>query len=295
VGKSAEVVATVNGKELTLQRSNNTINMDGLTVTLKEEFTAEKASDAVTFTTSSDSDKVIETVRSFVEDVNKLMSSVHDAYTTQPTYKSSGSTKRETYKPLTDEDKATMSESAIKAYEEKAKTGLLFGDTDLSQLYSNMLTAIQPTGSSRLDLESIGITTTYSNGVTQLSLNEDDMRAALERDPDKVRNVFTQSRDAGSTKNGLIANLKATLNAYGSTSLGSQGVLVRKAGTKLSAVSLMNNNLQTQIDNISKQIESWQTKLSDKIDYYTKQFSQLEQLMSTMNNQSSMLADLMGY
>ena len=34
--------------------------------------------------------------------------------------------------------------------------------------------------------------------------------------------------------------------------------------------------------------------MADRVDYYTSQFTALEQLMSQMNNQSSMLAGLMG-
>jgi len=34
--------------------------------------------------------------------------------------------------------------------------------------------------------------------------------------------------------------------------------------------------------------------MSKQIDYYTRQFSALEQLINTMNNQSSALAGLMG-
>ena len=60
-------------------------------------------------------------------------------------------------------------------------------------------------------------------------------------------------------------------------------------------MSLLNNNLAKQISSIDSQIETWQSRLSDRIDYYTKQFTQLEKLMNTMNNQSSMLADMMGY
>lgn len=291
-GQDAVVNATVNGKDLTIKRSNNTINMDGLNVTLKKTF---ESGEAVTFKTSSDSDKVVDTIKGFVEDVNKLMKSVYDAYATAPLTKStSKSSSNKSYEPLTEADKADMSESAIKAYEEKAKTGLLFGDTDLSQLYSKLLGAVQATSTDRIDMESIGLTTTYSSGVTQISLNEEKLREALDSNPDKVRSVFAKTTEGGSKTNGLMANLKTTLNNYGSISLGSQGILVKKAGTKLSAVSLMNNNLQKQIDNISAQIEQWQSRLSDKVDYYTKQFTQLEKLMSTMNNQSSMLADLMG-
>ena len=54
------------------------------------------------------------------------------------------------------------------------------------------------------------------------------------------------------------------------------------------------NNLQTQIDNLDTQIEKWQDKMSDRIDYYTNQFTRLEQLINQMNSQSSALAGLMG-
>ena len=306
-GQDAVVKATVNGKELELTRSSNVIEMDGLSVTLKDEFSAYgedgkvNKNDAVTFKTSADSDKIVDAIKSFVEDVNKLMTSVHSAVTTQPLTKSTSSGKgssyshKSGYEPLTEDDKNSMSEDAVKKYEEKAKTGLLFGDTDLRTLYDKLLTGIQSYGTDRIDMEAIGLTTAYSNGATTLQLNEEKLRAALDSDPDKVRNVFTKTKEGGSATEGLMSTLKSTLNAYGSTSLASPGILVRKAGTKLSAVSLLNNNIQSQISGLDSQIESWQTKLSNRIDYYTKQFTQLEQLMSTMNNQSSMLADLMGY
>ncbi len=293
-GQDAVINATVNGKDLTLRRASNVVDMDGMKVTLKKAFTTEEGGEAVSFTSKSDGDTIVEAVKSFVTDINKLMNDVHSAYTTQPLKK--GTSKNSSgYDPLTEEDKKDMSESAVAAYEEKAKTGLLFGDTDLSQLYGRLLNAIQSFGSDRVDMDSIGLKTTYSNGVTTISLDESKLRAALDSDPDKVRNVFAKTKDGGSATDGLMSTLKTTLNAYSSTSLGSQGILVRKAGTKLSSVSLLNNTLQKQIDNFTKQIESWQDKLSDKIDYYTKQFTQLEKLMSTMNNQSSMLSDLMGY
>ena len=302
-GQDAVVNATVNGKELELKRSSNVVNMDGLTVTLKDTFSAYggdgklNKSDVITFTTSSDADKVVDTIKSFVEDVNKLMTSVHDAFTTQPITKTSASSKSGTtyYEPLTEDDKNDMSESAVAKYEEKAKTGLLFGDSDLRALYDKLLNTVQSYGADRVDMEAIGLSTTYSGGVTTFSLNEEKLRAALDSDPDKVRNVFTKTKDGGSATDGLMSSLRSTLNAYASTSLGSPGILVSKAGTRLSAVSLLHNNLYKQISNIDSQIESWQTKLSNKIDYYTKQFTALEKLMSTMNNQSSMLADLMGY
>ena len=302
-GKDAVIRATVNGKDLELKRSSNVIDMDGLAVTLKEKFSAYdedgslKEADALTFSASSNSDKIVDAIKTFVEDVNKLITDVHGAFTTQPLTKTSHSSSKGVtyYEPLTEDDRNDMSESAIEKYEEKAKTGLLFGDSDLRSLYDKLLTTIQSSGTDRADLESIGLSTAYSGGITTFKLNETKLREALDSDPDKVRNIFTKTTEGGSATNGLMASLKMTMNDYASTSLASPGVLVSKAGTKLSAVSLINNNLYQQISNLDKQIESWQTKLSSRVDYYTKQFTALEKLMSTMNNQSSMLADLMGY
>ena len=310
-GKDAVVDVTVNGKKLTLKRSSNVIDMDGMTVTLRDTFNVKVDEDgnplvgedgnpvaaegeAITFKTSSDSDAVVDVIKSFVEDVNKLMKDLYESYSTVPLRKSSSSKSSDGYEPLTEEDKSSMSESAIAAYEEKAKTGILFGDSDLSQLYSNLLSVIQMSGADRMDMESIGLTTTFSDGITQIAIDEDKLRAALDGDPDKVRNVFAKTVEGGAKTNGLMEKLKTTMNNYASISLASPGILVSKAGTKLSSLSLMNNHLQQQYDNIEKQIESWQSKMSNKVDYYTRQFTQLEKLMSMMNNQSSMLAGLMG-
>ena len=75
----------------------------------------------------------------------------------------------------------------------------------------------------------------------------------------------------------------------------SPGILVRKAGTKLSSVSLLNNTLQSSYNTLDTSVSNMEDKIGKKIDYYTKQFTALEKLMSTMNNQSSMLSGLMGY
>lgn len=287
-GTDAEITATVNGKEISMQRSSNSFSMDGLNVTLKGTFETKEGEEAVSFSTKSDADTIVNTLKSFADEYNAIMKEIHDAYSTQPVKQSSG----KAYSPLTDDDKSSMSESAVKSYEEKAKTGLLFADRDLSTLY-NKMRDIFSTGSA--NLAPIGFSTTYSDGVTQIKIDEDKLRSALESDPEKVKNVFTQSKATGAASDGIMARVKDVFNQYASKSIATPGILVKKAGTKLSSVSLLQNTLQTQIEGVNKQIESWQSKLSSKIDYYTKQFSMLEQMMSSMNNQSSALAGLMGY
>ena len=287
-GRDATVTATINGKDVTMQRSANTFEIDGLTVTLKGNFNTVTSADQepVTIKTTTDTDNIVNDIKSFVEQYNALMKEIHDAYNTQPLKKSSG----EKYSPLTEDDKSGMSETAVNNYEEKAKTGLLFGDSDLSTLYSKMQGLFNST------MSQFGITATYSqgDGLTQISLDEDKLRDALEKDPDKVRDAFTSSTALGGSSDGLMTKVKNLFETYASKSIGAPGVLVRKAGTKLSSYSLTHNEVQNQIDQIQEKIDSWQTKLNKKIDYYTRQFTALEKLMNTMNNQSSMLMGLMG-
>ena len=187
-----------------------------------------------------------------------------------------------------------MSEKAIENYEAKAKQGILFGDSDLRGLYQKLVNAISPGGNDGAALRDIGIETTYSGGITQIKLNESKLTSALESDPDKVRNAFTKSKEYGASSDGLMSNLKQTLEQYASTSTANTGILVKKAGSTFSSTSLLSNAVQKQIDSVQTQIEKWQTKMSSKIDYYTRQFTALEKLMNTMNSQSSALSGLMG-
>lgn len=287
-GSNAVFTATVNGVETSITRASNTIDMDGMSMTLKGTFSE---GDAITFNTKADTENIVSGIKSFVEDFNGLLKSLHDAFATQPEYKNAS--KRTAYEPLTEKDQQGMSESAIKKYEEKAKTGLLYGDSDISAMYNSLVSTLT-SSSVRKDLESMGIAVKYSANTAQLTLDGSKLTSALDRDPDKVKDVFASVTSGGASRNGLMANLKTTLDKYGSTSYGGYGILVQKAGTNLSANSLLNNKLQKQIETVETQISTWQTKMSSRVDYYTRQFSALEKMMQTMNNQSSALAGLMG-
>lgn len=136
------------------------------------------------------------------------------------------------YEPLTDEDMADMSDSAIEAYEEKAKTGILFMDSDLSSLYNDLRNAITSSGADGVTLRSIGIETSYSDGLTTLTLNEQTLREALESDPDKVQEAFTKSKEKGAATDGLWQTLKSVTDRYAATTGDVKGILIEKAGSQ---------------------------------------------------------------
>lgn len=284
-GDDAILSLEVNGMTMTdVTRSSNQVTVDGMTIKLNGTFTA-SAADAVSFNAAADSDKIVKAVKSMIEDFNTMANEIKDAYSTQPLRNSKG--KR--YEPLTAEDAEDMSESAIEKYEKKAKTGILFGDRDLSNLYNELRSALGD-----MDLASIGITTEFDSGKTTLKLDETKLRNVLESDPDKVRDTLTKSKTSGSSNDGMLAQFKTTIEKYAKTT-GTKGILVKLAGSEKSAVSLHNNDYKSRMDRLQEQIERWEEKLSTKIDYYTRQFSALEKLISEMNAQSSALSGMMGY
>lgn len=284
-GDDAVLSLEVNGMQMTdVTRSSNEIEIDGMTVKLKGTFAASE-SNAVSFNATSDTEKIVDVIKEMIEDYNEMANEIKNAYSTQPLRTSKG--KR--YKPLTAEDAEGMSESAIEKYEKKAKTGILFGDGDLSALYNEMRNALNA-----VDFHAIGINIEYDSGKTTMKLDENKLRNVLESDPNKVRDTLTQSTKTGDDTDGALAKLQTTIDRYAKTT-GTKGILVQLAGSEKSGISLHNNAYKDKIDRLEEQIKRWETKLSTKIDYYTKQFSALEKLISDMNAQSGALAGMMGY
>ena len=298
-GDDAVFTATINGKTTTYTRSSNTVELDGLTVTLEGTFSAKDdagnntnnidqidPTQGVTFTSKTDTDAIVDVIKQMITDYNAIVTEVKKAYTDMPLQKSDGSK----YEPLTAEDEADMTESEIKAYEEKAKTGILFMDRELSSLYSALRGAVVGDGDPAY-LREIGISTSYEEGLTTITLDENKLRQALETDLDGVRDAFTKSGENG---NGLMASIQEVTDRYASTTGATKGILIEKAGSKYSAASALDNTMQEKLEDLDEQIARWQDKMSNKVDYYTNKFTQLEMLINQMNSQSSALAGLTG-
>ena len=158
----------VNGTEKTLTRGSNDVEIDGLTINFKEAFRkSDEDYEEISFKTSTDSDKIVDAVKSMVTDYNEMMSEIRKAYGTMPYQDSSGAFK--SYEPLTEEQKTGMSESEIKNYEERAKQGILFGDSTLRSLYERMQQVFQPGGADSALLQKIGISTSFASQISRFS------------------------------------------------------------------------------------------------------------------------------
>ena len=283
-----QVYARVDGQNRLRFDTDASQSVKGEAVMIREPIRDTKT-EAVTFETSSDADRIVDVIKQMVVDYNAMAKEIKDAYSTLPAQRSNG----RYYEPLTAEEEEDQSETFIKNWNEKAKQGILFGDRDLATLYQRMTSAISVTGENGDALRAAGITVNYSNGLSTLEFNETKFRDALNNNPEKVRDAFTSSTESGAKSNGLMQALKQPLDMYGKTS-GGKGVLVEKAGSSLAPSTMYNNTIQKELDNIDSQIERWQDKMEDQIDHYTSQFSRLEQLIQQMNSQSSYFSQLMG-
>lgn len=302
-GTDAVFTATINGKTQTFTRSTNNVDLDGLKVTLEGTFDAVYVKDdqgqntdvvdktqGVSFSTKTNTDTIVDAIKQFVEDYNALVTEVKKAYSDMPLQQSNGSR----YEPLTSEQEADMTESELKAYEEKAKTGILFMDSDLSSLYNSLRSAVTPGGNDGAYLRSIGINTSYSEGLTTISLDEAALREALETDPDGVRDAFAKSQKNGAATDGLMASIQSVTEKYAATTGATKGILIEKAGSQYAPTSALSNTMLDKMSDIDEQIEKWQDKMTNQVDYYTNKFTQLELLINQMNSQSSALAGLTG-
>lgn len=299
-GQDAVVAVKYKGSDdvVELIRDSNSFTVDGLSIGVKGKFgydddgnRIEDFEDPVEINAQVDTDKIVDSIKSMVEEYNKIIELVNKEVSTRPD---------RDYAPLTSEQKKELSESEIETWEEKAKSGLLYGDSDLRSLSSDLRFIIS--GGNMEALRAVGITTStlYSdNG--KLTLDENKLRAALETDPESVEKLFTSKAgtdaDGNQTFNGIATNLKSVMDKYVKTlgSMETKGILIKKAGSTSSPMSLTENAFYKQLAEINKQISKLQTRLESERDRYIKQFTSLETLISQMNSQSSWLSQLGGY
>lgn len=295
-GKDAVIAVQYAGSNTVTEitRDSNTITVDGLNITVNgtfgydEEGNRIEETEAVTFTAKADIEKTAETVKQMIEDFNELLKLVNDEVSTKP---------NRDYAPLTASQKKELSENEIEVWEKEAKKGLLFNDTDIRGLTDALRFAIPD--NLRAGLEEIGITvsTNYAdNG--KLTFDESKFKAALEANPEKVRELFSASagtdEDGNPIKGGLMTNMKTIMDKYASMTGATKGILVERAGSEHSLTSVLNNSILDQINEIEDQIERLTTQLVTEQDRYISQFTSLETLISQMNSQSSWLAQMMG-
>lgn len=247
-----------------------------------------------------DAEKVYNNIKTFIDEYNAIVAKINGELNEKYDRK---------YPPLTDEEKETMSEDQVKLYETKAKQGLLRRDDVLSGIASNIRTAMyEPIKGISGGIYGIGITTSSAiedNG--KLNIDKNKLMTAITNDPDQVMNLFSKKSDTSYSRNSTVENRKTRNSENGiverlydiindsistvKNNSGSYGTLIEKAGEKDTS-SETANELYKQMASYEKLIESMWDKYYEKEDALYKKYSNLETMMSKLNNQKSSLESM---
>jgi flagellar hook-associated protein 2 len=253
----------------TKKLTKNEVTIDGTTF----KFNGTTGIEGVTLTGKVDGTELKDKIVEFINDYNELLGHINGKLYEE--YDRS-------YLPLTDEDKEGLSDSEIEKLEKKAQTGLLRNDSYLRNFVDDMkLTMTTILEGSGLSLEKIGINPVkdYSAQNGLFTIDEDKLLAAIEEDPDGIKELF-----AG--KNGIVTKLKDNLSEHAT---GTFSRLANKAGVA-NGVTANTNEMTKDIEQRKKQIANMQTMLKEKEDALYIRYSSLESSLASLQSQQSSLS-----
>lgn len=275
----------LNGQEIYL--NDNTYTLDGTTFTFNENMAI---GETYNVTLSKDSSAVKDTIKSFVEDYNKLIDDVYEHIGKAPAEDSKGNR----YEPLTDSEKEEMDEDEIEKWEKSAKQGVLYNDSTvsriMSQLRSVLYESITLDDGSKFGIYSMGIKTSSDfSEHGKLEIDEDALDKAFENNSDAIVKLFTD------TENGMMSKFNKVMdNAVRSSgAANNRGVLVQKAGKANSSVTT-DSYIYKQMMRVQDKIKELQNRYDDKEEYWWKIFTNMETAMTDLNSQTSYISQYLG-
>ncbi|MDI3095239.1 flagellar filament capping protein FliD [Priestia megaterium] len=269
--KGTDATFTLNGLETT--RKSNTFTTGGVTYTLQNNFTGD-----VRVNVSNDTQKVFDTIKDFMTKYNELIEKINGKITEE---------RDRNYQPLTDEEREKLTDKQAEQWDEKAKSGLLKGDSILSsglnQMRSNWYASVSGVSGAFSQLTDIGISTSanYSDrGKLVIEGDGTKLKEAIEKDPQSVMDLFMKSGSTTSEK-GIVRRLRDTITQTVSK-------VEQRAGrsTWTSEQFLLGRNLKS----VNSQITSFESRLTQVEDRYYRQFTAMEKAIQNANAQSAQLS-----
>ena len=232
----------------------------------------------VRISVSNDIDTSFEAIMNFVDKYNEVIETMNKSQTEE---------KFRDYLPLSDEQKEEMTEEQIKLWEEKAKSGILRGESAIRDGMFSLRNSLQSVVNSNDGfqlLSEIGITTSkdYMSG-GKLVVDEDKLKAALRDNPDGVYNLF--ANNSTDESRGLIYRFDDALDRV-------RGNIERQAGKSTS--TLDNYTLGKRMKAINERIADFERKMITVEQRYWTQFTQMEKAIARLTEQSDHLFSQFG-
>ena len=271
-GSDSKII--LNGAELT--SSSSVVSANGLEISLTG---VTKENESVTFSVTTDTDAIYDSVKSFLKEYNSVMKEMNTLYNADSA---------KGYEPLTSQEKEAMSDDEVKEWETKIKNSLLRSDSTLGSIINAMRSAMQTTveyDGGTYALSSLGIMTStdYTEGGllhiygdpddSVYSAKDDKLKKALEENPDVVIATLT----------GVFGNLRQTMSD-------------KMAGSKYSSSMTFYNDIKMKSDvkDYESDIKDWEDKLAEMEDAYYSKFTAMETALAKLQSQQSTMSGLFG-
>jgi len=304
-----DAIITINGVSYT--RDSNNFVIDGVTYGINIDVDPAKEgyqplTSTVTFTKNTDTLK--KGIQDFIAAYNSLIDAINTQIKTAPD---------KDYPPLTEAQKAQMTQEQIDRWNEKAKQGMLFNDDTLESLLEQMREILYQSvtldDGSTYSLYEMGITTSNSvddYGKLEIKTEDEEIfEEAIAKHADKIKQLFTksssipldinpqtpeqvQNQKIRKQEEGLVARLDDIIKSYAGSVSGNKGSLLIIAGITGDSTQY-NNNIYNQIKEINETINKLKDQLKTQRERYYDQFEALEAFVQQANAQSSMLLSLL--
>lgn len=280
-GSNSIIEVSSDGESFTKYSSaTNVFTFDGTTINLSnaKDFKAESEEDYITIETKKDNEGIKDVVKSFVEDYNKILEELYKEINTSRPKKSNAY-----FDPLTEEQEEEMSDKEIEKWNENAKQGLLYRDSNITKFLSD-IRGVMAKGMEGFTLRDMGVKLTtrwQDNG--KLEIDEAKLESAIEAFGDKVADFFVG-------ENGLASRLETVVNKAISTDTKKYGYLSQLAGIEGTKTD-KDNSIYKQMEVINKNLDRLNKKYENEQERYWKQYTQLEKLMAQMQSMQSYFMD----
>ena len=263
----------------TFTSSSGTYSINGLSITAMQV----TGNDAVSITTSTDTQGIYDKIKGFITKYNELIKDMDTAY---------NAASASDYEPLTDDEKEEMTDKEIEKWETKIKDSLLRRDSTLGNTSSSMKSIMSMSfeiNGKTYSLQSFGIATggyftsdTNERGCLHIdgdaddsttSGNADKLMAAINEDPDTVTQFFQK----------LSSQLYSDLTK-------------RMASSSVSSIYTIYNDKQmsSEYSEYKDMVSKWEDKLDYYEEFYYKKFSAMESALSKLQSSTSSLSNLLG-
>ena len=270
--------AVIELNDAVFESTNNSFDINGLTITVLQE-TAEE----ITLTTQDDTDGIYDTIKSFLKEFNEISKEMDKLY---------GTKSDRDYQPLSEEEREEMSEKEIEKWEQKIKDGILSKDSQLGSfsgaIYAVMQSSFEVNGN-KMYLSDFGIATLgyfdsddYEKHMYHIDGDEDDeatsskadkLKGMIASDPSTVADFFSQLANKLLTT--WQENSKTTeLRSYGSI--------------------YNDKQMKEQYSSYSSKIKDLEKKLTEAEDKWYAKFTAMETALARMQANQNAVTSMLG-